>query len=218
MKNKILFLIILILITGCSKNDNKNNDNVSKKLSSELNYIVKEKINEETVRIYAVVKNTSENSGKIKSMKLMLVDKDTNELAYETTKKYNYEFGAGEEVLVTFDVPTSINDKQPYISVIPTYDAKVTHSSKKEFKQVIAAPAEKKIENATDKSKVTMGIYFVEDTKISKLKVTMHSDNDIPTCIAYIDINKTVKKDKKYTYEFECESGINIDGYTTFEI
>ena len=96
MKNKILIIFALLLFVGCGKTTDSKEEPQSKELTSELNYIVKDQINDEIVRIYAVLKNNSENDGRIKSLKLMLVDTETNELAYSEEKEYNYSFNAGE--------------------------------------------------------------------------------------------------------------------------
>ncbi len=62
-----------------------------------------------------------------------------------------------------------------------------------------------------------MNVYFIEDTKVNKLKIAIYNEYDYPMCIAYVNVNKKVKKDKKYTYKFNCDSIVNDNGYVLFE-
>lgn len=222
MKDKLLIILALLLFVGCGKDNTKeetvkNNPN---DLSYDMIYHTKEKIDDNNTRIYAILENTSKNSGEIAYMSYG-INASHSENIYTNSREYHRKFNAGEQIVISFDVPMNIDKigKDIYVMIFySSKDAIPVVKNSKDYKRVNAVATEKVAEEKEGKSMVTINTYFTEKTKIKKLKITTYNTNESPTCIAYIDINKTVKKDKKYTYEFECESGINIDGYTTFEI
>ncbi len=222
MKNKLLIILVLLLFVGCGKTDTKKEEKVKnnpKDLSYDMIYHTKEKIDDNNTRIYAVLENTSTNSGEIAYISYGVNINDSAK-TYTGGGEYNRKFNAGEQIIVSFEVPINIDEIDQAIYVMIFYSDKnpipVVKNSK-EYKQVNAIAPENTLEEKDNKSIVTIDTYFTEEAKLGKLKITTYNTNESPTCIAYVDVNKTVKKDKKYTYEFECDAGINIDGYTAFE-
>lgn len=221
MKNKLLIILALLLFVGCGKDNTKaekikNNPN---DLSYYMVSYMTEKIDEDSTRIYAILENTSKNSGKIGKLLMTVVDEQNN-LQYHDEKELHKDFISGEQIAVVFDAKISI-DKVESILIIPLYENNKEIpfvNNQKKYNQIEVELLNRTIKELDNKNKVTIDIKFAKEQKINKLKVEVNSASGYPTCIAYIDINKTVKKDKKYTYTFECESGINIDGYTTFEV
>lgn len=218
MKNKLLIILVLLLFVGCGKTSEKPIESKKPNPLYTLESIAREVINDELIRLYAVLRNTSQNDAVIKSAKLLLVNPETNKLSYEQEKDYKHAFNVGEDVLISFDIPATANNNS-YISVILTYDSEVKSKDKqKKYNEINAYVSKRDVNYLENKSTVILTVSFNNSKKISKLKVITHNENDFPSCIAYLDVNETVDPLKEYTYEFECDPGINIDGYITFEI
>ncbi len=202
MKNKLLLILIVLLFVGCSKEAKKNDPT---NLSYMHSYMT-EKIDDENTRIYAFLKNTSENTGNIKYVTYGVLDSE-DKVLYHDTIDYDIKFTSGEQVLVIFEVPINI-DKIAYLSITPMYNSKdqVEKSiESSEYKQVDAFAQITKI----DANKVTINVNYNKETKLDKVKLTVYNTQGYPICISYLHVNKTVKQGEKYNYSFECNNPVN---------
>ncbi len=202
MKNKLLLILIVLLFVGCGKEAKKNDPT---NLSYMHSYMT-EKIDNENTRIYAFLKNTSENTGNIKYVTYGVLDSE-DKVLYHDTIDYDIKFTSGEQVLVIFEVPINI-DKITYLSITPMYNSKdqVEKSiESSEYKQVDAFAQITKI----DANKVTINVNYNKETKLDKVKLTIYNAKGYPVCLSYLDVNKTVKQGKKYNYSFECNNPVN---------
>ena len=219
MKKKILFVLCLLLFTGCSGEKKAvQHKNEPYNLTYFFASYTFEKISDNITRVYAVLENTSKNSGNIASISYAVTNKE-NKIAFHGTKEYNEEFKTGEQKVVIFDVEGNIEDGSG-IYVTPFYDnnKKIEIAeSKKKYKQVLAVPISREVKELGDKLRIKIGVRFSKKEKIKKLKILVVNEELSPTCITYVNINKTVNVNDKYTYEFECDKNTSLDGTIMFE-
>lgn len=210
MKKKLLLVVMILLFAGCgAKND-----------PYDLTYSVVSRtvkqIDENNARIYAVLENTSKNSGKIAYIEYGS-DKNENEKIYSAKDINERVFNAGEQILVIIDAPVSVDKISKNMYLRPYYDNDkpiIANDQRKKYEDVdIVVPKIK----AKDNGNVTIDVQYIKNVKGGKIKVTAYDTDFNKICMAYIKTDKNLETDKNYTYKFKCDTKIGEDSTIIFE-
>lgn len=194
MKKNIVILLLLLLIVGCSNNI-KENDIEKKDITYDL-FTQFKKIDDETVRIYAIIENTSDYEGEIKYLTYIASDYNGNIIASDN-KEVDYKIKPYEEKLIFVDLKVGNSVVENVgLSLFGREWLEIKKSEKetKEITELVKSIST--FENETTHVKVKL----LNNPNSKKLKLKINNLESVPMCIAYQDVIPNV-----LDYEFDCE-------------